>query len=94
MAQTEIRQSRESRGKLATAQQRKASNPEKSVWVQASAGTGKTKVLSDRVLRILLNGCPPGADFVSDLYQSGGGGNEPAHFGAAERLGRNRYPKA
>ena len=58
--ETEVRQSRESRGKLATTQQRKASNPEKSVWVQASAGTGKTKVLSDRVLRILLNGCPPG----------------------------------
>ena len=42
-------------GKKATEQQRKASNPHKSVWVQASAGTGKTKVLSDRVLRILLN---------------------------------------
>ncbi len=27
-----------------------------SVWVDASAGTGKTKVLSDRVLRLLLAG--------------------------------------
>ncbi len=35
-------------------QQRKASNPEKSVWVTASAGTGKTKVLTDRVLRLML----------------------------------------
>ncbi len=51
----DIKQKRDYCGKLATQQQRKASNPQKSVWVQASAGTGKTKVLSDRVLRILLN---------------------------------------
>ncbi len=31
-----------------------ASNPEHSAWVSASAGTGKTKVLTDRVLRLLL----------------------------------------
>ncbi len=36
-----------------------ASNPEISVWVSASAGTGKTKVLTDRVLRLLLTGCRP-----------------------------------
>ena len=56
-----IKQERENCGQKATQQQRKASNPLKSVWVQASAGTGKTKVLSDRVLRILLyeeNPCP------------------------------------
>lgn len=34
--------------------QRRASDPEASVWVGASAGTGKTKVLTDRVLRLLL----------------------------------------
>lgn len=34
--------------------QRNASNPHASVWVAASAGTGKTKVLTDRVLRLLL----------------------------------------
>jgi len=34
--------------------QRKASDPRSSVWVGASAGTGKTKVLTDRVLRLLL----------------------------------------
>ena len=31
-----------------------ASNPQESIWVAASAGTGKTKVLTDRVLRLLL----------------------------------------
>ncbi len=38
-----------------------ASNPMQHVWVSASAGTGKTKVLTDRVLRLLLprsNGQP------------------------------------
>ena len=39
--------------------QRAAANPKDSVWVAASAGTGKTKVLSDRVLNLLLLGCPP-----------------------------------
>jgi len=34
--------------------QRRAADPGASVWVAASAGTGKTKVLTDRVLRLLL----------------------------------------
>ena len=39
--------------------QRKASDPASSVWVTASAGTGKTKVLTDRVLRLMLSGAAP-----------------------------------
>lgn len=39
--------------------QRKAANPRESAWVAASAGSGKTKVLSDRVLNLLLSGTPP-----------------------------------
>ncbi len=42
-----------------SALQRIASTPENSVWVDASAGTGKTKVLTDRVLRFLLQGIAP-----------------------------------
>jgi ATP-dependent helicase/nuclease subunit A len=39
--------------------QRRAADPASSVWVGASAGTGKTKVLTDRVLALLLAGSPP-----------------------------------
>lgn len=39
--------------------QARASDPGASVWVSASAGTGKTKVLTDRVLSLLLAGADP-----------------------------------
>lgn len=39
--------------------QRSASDPTASVWVGASAGTGKTRVLTDRVLRLMLAGTQP-----------------------------------
>jgi ATP-dependent helicase/nuclease subunit A len=41
-------------------EQARASDPAASVWVSASAGSGKTKVLADRVLRLLLGGADPG----------------------------------
>ncbi len=36
-----------------------ASNPTNSAWVFASAGSGKTKILTDRVLRLLLDNVSP-----------------------------------
>ena len=42
-----------------TAAQRRAAEPACSIWVTASAGTGKTRVLADRVLRLLLAGSAP-----------------------------------
>lgn len=42
-----------------TERQRAAADPSASVWVSASAGSGKTKVLTDRVLSLLLEGVPP-----------------------------------
>lgn len=39
--------------------QSQASNPAASAWVDANAGTGKTKVLTDRVLKLLLSGSRP-----------------------------------
>jgi ATP-dependent helicase/nuclease subunit A len=36
-----------------------ASDPFVSCWVAANAGSGKTHVLAQRVIRLLLDGCPP-----------------------------------
>ncbi|MBA3813230.1 MAG: UvrD-helicase domain-containing protein [Alphaproteobacteria bacterium] len=44
---------------IAGKSQQLAAHPHHSVWVAASAGSGKTKVLTDRVLNLLLEGCDP-----------------------------------
>jgi ATP-dependent helicase/nuclease subunit A len=41
------------------ARQKQAADPQKSVWVSASAGSGKTRVLVERSLRLMLAGTPP-----------------------------------
>src|ERR1700674_2993812 len=48
-----------SRSSTPTAAQQAALNPAASVWVAASAGTGKTKVLTDRLLALMLDGTDP-----------------------------------
>ncbi|UCI07958.1 double-strand break repair helicase AddA [Mesorhizobium sp. B1-1-8] len=41
------------------ASQGRASDPQNSAWVSANAGSGKTHVLAQRVIRLLLNGTDP-----------------------------------
>ena len=45
----------------ATPEQKRASNPKASAWVSANAGSGKTHVLVDRVIRLMLEGVDPAA---------------------------------
>ncbi|MFM6852836.1 MAG: UvrD-helicase domain-containing protein, partial [Sphingopyxis sp.] len=42
-----------------TAQQALGARPTDNAWMSASAGTGKTQVLTARVLRLLLGGAAP-----------------------------------
>ncbi len=53
------------------AEQRDASDPQEHVWLSASAGTGKTYVLSARVLRLLLRGVKPDAILCLTFTKAG-----------------------
>ena len=59
-------------------QQARASDPGGHVWLSASAGTGKTQVLTARVFRLLLTGVDPGAILCLTFTKAG----------AAEMAGR------
>lgn len=52
-------------------QQLSASNPNHHVWVNASAGSGKTKVLVDRILRLLLQGATPSSILCITFTKAG-----------------------
>ncbi len=51
--------SRSSARDRANAEQLQASDPAVSAFVGASAGSGKTKLLTDRLLRLMLSGAAP-----------------------------------
>lgn len=65
--------------------QRRAADPEASAWVSANAGAGKTKVLTDRVLRLLLTGVPPGRILCLTFTKAAAA---TMMIRAVERLGR------
>ena len=48
-----------------------ASHPRRQVWLSASAGTGKTHVLTARVLRLLLGGADPSAILCLTFTKAG-----------------------
>jgi ATP-dependent helicase/nuclease subunit A len=60
-------------GSLATLDPRQgaAADPESHVWLGASAGTGKTQVLSARVLRLMLDGVSPEAILCITFTKAG-----------------------
>ena len=60
-------------GGLATLDPRQgaAADPESHVWLGASAGTGKTQVLSARVLRLMLDGVSPQAILCITFTKAG-----------------------
>ena len=65
--------------------QRRASDPDRSVWVTANAGSGKTYVLTARVLRLLLAGCKP-EEILCLTYTKAAAAEMRGRVG--ERLGR------
>ena len=72
---------------FASGEQRKATTPGHSAWVEANAGTGKTKVLTDRVTRLLLAGVRP-----ERRAQGLGGGRRVERLHAEESHVHGRLP--
>ena len=54
-----------------TGKQRYASDPDALVWLSASAGTGKTQVLTARVMRLLLSGVDPASILCLTFTKAG-----------------------
>ena len=62
------------------ANQHAASDPAVSAWVSANAGAGKTHVLAQRVIRLLLERHRSGENPLPHLHQGGGGQHGEPHL--------------
>src|SRR5438309_1073542 len=85
-----------SRTSAPTAARQAALHPAASVWVAASAGTGKTRVLTDRLLTLMLAGTDPARILCLTFTAAARAGREPelaealalvAKYTAEERFG-------
>ena len=76
-----------SRSRARRASRRGPSDPDVHAALSASAGTGKTQVLTARVLRLLLQRRAARIDPLPHLHQGGGGGDGQPHRRAARGLG-------
>ena len=89
--------------------QARASHPHSSAWVSANAGSGKTHVLAQRVVRLLLEGAPPSkilcltftkaaaANMAQRVFSTLSGWtrlNDPALSAAIEATGADRPDSA
>ena len=72
------------------AEQRRAADPRASAWVSANAGAGKTKVLTDRVVRLLAGRRASGPAPVPHLHQGGRRQHGDSRLRAARTLGDAR----
>ncbi|QJQ33019.1 double-strand break repair helicase AddA [Sphingomonas lacunae] len=52
-------------------EQKRGADPEANAWMSASAGTGKTQVLTARIKRLLLDGVPPHAILAITFTKAG-----------------------
>ena len=72
------------------ASQASASDPQNSAWVSANAGSGKTHVLAQRVIRLLLRGTDP-SKILCLTYTRAAAANTP--HARPSRCGRTTAPR-